>query len=591
MRGPVKVVDIELSNPITDLAGLDRYLTVQALVRLNGVPIGYTKAPLAAGRCDAATLAHLIVKNHSRMLVSELWRNALLAGPSKSGMQLKDLVSQVARRSLDEGSVSLDHSGPLPLVTVAVCSRDRTEELAQCLEAIERLDYPNLDLLIVDNAPANDATERMAKSMHPKFRYVREPRPGLDWARNRAIIEARGEIIAFTDDDVIVDQGWVSALAAVFTQNPDVMAVTGLVVPYELETDAQILFEMHGLGGFGRGFCRQWKRIVPGITLSWKDLGTWELGTGANMSFRRTVFNKVGAFDPALDVGTITNGGGDLEMFFRVLKEGHAFVYEPRAIVRHRHRREYARLRKQLSDFGSVSCYYVSGALAYRDQRLEFLRLAWHNFRYCLPNLWAALTNFSPFPAALVWAEFMGGLLGLTRYPRSRKIAAEVALRFGPQNEPFTLEPHKFGQPKYPGGTAVRIVELSHPIEPLNNVSDYSNVRVCVQRMGALLGYVDIVNTYQAVNRTRLVEALVDGLGSKLVNLGYALSESDRSPAAEPILLDWLMPAEPLRVPDLINEALGPGMPSDLGAVVFMCPRRIDSLAPMTQPVWKQPIS
>ena len=67
--------------------------------------------------------------------------------------------------------------------------------------------------------------------------------------------------------------------------------------------------------------------------------GAGMFGTGANMAYRRSLFDKIGYFDPALDVGTATNGGGDLEMFFRVLKEGYVLVYEPRAVVRHRHRR------------------------------------------------------------------------------------------------------------------------------------------------------------------------------------------------------------------------------------------------------------
>ena len=63
------------------------------------------------------------------------------------------------------------------------------------------------------------------------------------------------------------------------------------------------------------------------------------------MAYRKSVFDQIGFFDPALDVGTVTNGGGDLEMFFRVLKHGYTLVYEPKAIIRHRHRREYADLK------------------------------------------------------------------------------------------------------------------------------------------------------------------------------------------------------------------------------------------------------
>ena len=70
------------------------------------------------------------------------------------------------------------------------------------------------------------------------------------------------------------------------------------------------------------------------------------------MAYHHSLFDRIGGFDPALDVGTVTNGGGDLEMFFRVLQEGQTLVYEPSALVRHRHRRDYAQLRTQITNFG-----------------------------------------------------------------------------------------------------------------------------------------------------------------------------------------------------------------------------------------------
>ena len=161
------------------------------------------------------------------------------------------------------------------------------------------------------------------------------------------LIEAKGAIIAYTDDDVIVDSSWVKSLAQVFAEEPQVMAVTGLVVPYELETEAQVLFEKKG--GFGLSFNNKRCKISRGEKLPWAFISTpWTIGAGANMAFRRSLFAQIGYFDPALGVGTITNGGEDLEIFFRTLKEGHLLIYEPSALVKHRHRREYEKLKLQL---------------------------------------------------------------------------------------------------------------------------------------------------------------------------------------------------------------------------------------------------
>ena len=88
---------------------------------------------------------------------------------------------------------------------------------------------------------------------------------------------------------------------------------------------------------------KQFARRDENVKISSYYIGSGAYGTGANMAFRRSLFHQIGFFDPALDVGTVTNGGGDLDMFYRVIQEGHTLVYEPRAIVRHRHRRDVYR--------------------------------------------------------------------------------------------------------------------------------------------------------------------------------------------------------------------------------------------------------
>ena len=296
-----------------------------------------------------------------------------------------------------------------------------------------RLDYPALDLLVVDNAPRDTTTARLVRERYPQVRYVCEPRPGLNWARNRAIAEARGEIIAYTDDDVVVDRGWVRALAGVFAEEAEVMAVTGLVVPLELETEAQLLFEQYG--GFGRGFERKWYRLsCDRREREVFHIRTGQFGTGANMAYRRSLFERIGGFDPALDVGTVTNGGGDLEMFFRVLQEGYTLVYEPSALVRHRHRRDYAQLRVQITDFGvGFHAYLVRSAIAYPHQRFAIACFGlWWLWRRSIRRLLLSFIHPRPMARALILAELRGSLIGLGRYHKARRTAAVIAQAFGP---------------------------------------------------------------------------------------------------------------------------------------------------------------
>jgi O-antigen biosynthesis protein len=321
----------------------------------------------------------------------------------------------------------------LPLVTVAVCTRDRVNHLNECLTAIERLTYYPLDLLLIDNAPRSDAAERLVKKEFPQVRYLVEPRPGLDWARNRAIVEARGDIIAFTDDDVVVDLGWIDAVVCVFAEDARIMAVTGLVAPYELETEAQVLFEKYS--GFGKGFERKTYPPRKGEHRSrWSHLAAGDLGTGANMAFRRAIFNRIGGFDPALDAGTPTGGGGDLEMFFRVIQEGYILVYEPSAVVRHIHRREYSELRTQIRSWGSAFiAYLVRSAMAYPTARLRIACFAvrWLVGRHLI-RLLKHLRGPERIPLALMLAELGGSLTGFFAYQRACCEAKRIEREFGP---------------------------------------------------------------------------------------------------------------------------------------------------------------
>jgi len=321
----------------------------------------------------------------------------------------------------------------LPCVTVAVCTRDRIQNLRGCLNAIEHLTYPRLDILLIDNAPRTDAAERLVKNGFPAVRYMVEPRPGLDWARNRAIMEARGDIIAFTDDDVVVDGGWIQALVRVFADDPDVMAVTGLVVPYELETEGQILFETYG--GFGKGFDRRKYSPRDGANRrTWSHLAAGDLGTGANMAFRRSVFHKIGGFDPALDAGTATGGGGDLEIFFRVIHEGCTLVYEPNAIVRHIHRREYDELKTQIRNWGTAFiAYLVRSAMTYPDARfmISCFTIRWLIGRHLIRPL-KHVRGHERIPLDLMLAELAGSLTGLFAYQRARRVAKRIEADFGP---------------------------------------------------------------------------------------------------------------------------------------------------------------
>jgi GT2 family glycosyltransferase len=504
--GRAKIVDLELEKPIETVRNLENYAELWALVRLHGAPLGWVKLPVQEGSCRASSLRQAIVSQLHQAILRHLFEDGLAGEPELHLGELAGLPHPAA-------------SGRSPRVTVAVCTRDRTENLASCLEALDKLDYPNLEILVVDNAPNSDATERLVRTGYPKMRYVREPRPGLDWARNRAILEAKGEVIAYTDDDVCVDPGWVRALVNIFEQDAQVMCVTGLVIPYELETEAQRLFEQYG--GFDRGCQRRWFRACIYDGKEWNYRGTGQFGTGANMAYRKEVFEQIGPFDPALDVGTVTNGGGDLEMFYRILKEGWTLVYEPAAVVRHKHRPTYAQLRTQLANNGiGLYAYFVRSMLAYPEDRRPFLYLAvwwlyfWYLRRFIFATIWPTY-----FPKDLILVELFGLFRGLFRYGRARRKAREIdpSLLPSPLAERKSRLKPSPARPEAASTTGNYEIDLAQPWVAPAGAEKFSSLQISIRRSGRFLGRVVILNNYKPVSAAWMRDEIIRGLMDRLV--------------------------------------------------------------------------
>ena len=416
----MKLLTVDLEHPLPDIPA-PTVGEQWVLVRLHRSPLGMLHFPSSG--CARAQLAQMIGTRFAAQILRHLTNDRLAARGEEP-----TLHGACAQR------VAYTH----PRVTVAVCTRNGGARIAECLDALTAIDYPEdaLDLLVIDNASSDDATAQLIAQSYPRIRCVSEPRPGLDWARNRAVLEARGEIVAFTDDDVSVDPGWVDAMARVFVEEAEVQCVTGLVVPDAIDVESHRLFEKYG--GFGRGYERRYFRVhaAGGERTADRHAGAGKFGTGANMAFRRSVFDAIGMFDPALDVGTPTHGGGDLEMFFRVLKSGGILVYEPAALVRHRHRDTYAQLRTQLTNNGiGFYSYLVRSARAYPDERGALARLgaSWY-YWWNLRRLAQSFLRPRRFPRDLILAEARGSIAGLSRYAAAERAAQAVVDTHGPQS-------------------------------------------------------------------------------------------------------------------------------------------------------------
>ncbi len=367
-------------------------------------------------------------------------------GTSLSVEDILAIASRTTGRKLLQEKLREEFSFPADSsvqksLTVAVCTRGRPQMLTRCLEALRRTRRPEearlgellslepqrYEILVVDNAPSDDRNQAVV-GRFPDIRYVREPLPGLDFARNRAITEARGEFIAFVDDDVVVDEWWLEGLHGALEDNPDASGVTGLVLPYALETPAQILFESRG--GFGRGFEPiRYGQVSPGNPLY--PCGAGIFGAGANMAFRREVLTSLGGFDEALDTGVSLPGGGDLDIFYRLIRAGHTLVYEPRFAAFHEHRQDLDGLRRQYVSWGrGFAAFAVKSYRADPAQRAQFRRLAVWWCGYQLRELYRSLRRGDMSLVRMVLAELAGGLFGiLGEYDRSSRRITKLRSR------------------------------------------------------------------------------------------------------------------------------------------------------------------
>jgi GT2 family glycosyltransferase len=322
------------------------------------------------------------------------------------------------------GDVAGSRASPprLPRASVVVATRDRSASLLRCLDSLLALDYPDYEVVVVDNAPATSATQRLIAARYPcEVRYVVEGRPGLAAAHNRGLAVAGGEIVAFTDDDVVADRRWVLELATAFGWAADIACVTGMISAAELETPAQIWSEARW--GLGKGSAPRVFRISDRRRLgALFPFAAGRFGSGANMAFRTDVLRELGGFDPALGAGTPSRGGDDLAAFFAVIAAGYALAYAPEAIVRHWHRRDYASLRRQAYGYGAGLAAYLTKTVADDPRRFVGLAAGAPAGLVHLLNPGSPKNAATPrdYPRALRWWELLGMLGGPPSYLRER---------------------------------------------------------------------------------------------------------------------------------------------------------------------------
>jgi glycosyltransferase involved in cell wall biosynthesis len=401
--GPVRVVFVDLDGPLPDLAATrpdgGHYVAALVFATRHGVPVGHVELALDGATVPADTLARAL---------------AALGDPRPEPAAAPD---------------------PAPFVSVVVPTlMRRAEQLERGVAALSAMRYPAFEVIVVDNRPdghPDGLSECLAG--YPGVSVVAERRPGISAARNRGLRHARGEIVAFTDDDALVDPGWLAAIGRRFAAEPRTDAVTGLVLPAELETPAQVWFEHSGgkldqryavvhyrlaakAGWSARRFAVTAEPAGDGLIPIYRA----KFGMGVNMALRTARLRAAGGFDEALGTGTASRGGEDIAALTRLLYAGGGVTFDPAVVVRHYHRRTEQECRTQMYGYG-VGYTAALTALVRSDPRhlVGLVHLA-------VPALGVIRRRSGDrgetgYPSHLRRAERRGLLAGPLAYLRSRR--------------------------------------------------------------------------------------------------------------------------------------------------------------------------
>jgi O-antigen biosynthesis protein len=333
----------------------------------------HVRAAFEEGACGAVAFAW----------TDEWWRGGTDVDGWKFGLVDRDRRPKPAARAVSaafaDAQFTHDAQRTWPRVSVVVCAYNAADTLEDCLSSLDRLTYPDYEVILVNDG-SRDRTSEIGRA-YPRVRVIDTPNAGLSAARNVGLAEATGDIVAYTDADTRVDRDWLSFLVQPFLTSDVVGSGGPNVVPADDPPVAQCI-----------------ARAPGGPTHVLLDDRIAEHVPGCNMAFRRDALVAIGGFNPVF-----LRAGDDVDVCWRLQARGWKIGFASAALVWHHHRASVKAYWRQQVGYGEGETWLM----AHHPEKFLDGRMLWHG------RIYSPL----PFVRSLSGTRINAGVWGTAAFP------------------------------------------------------------------------------------------------------------------------------------------------------------------------------
>lgn len=255
----------------------------------------------------------------------------------------------------------------MPRVSVFIPSFNRPEHLRECVQAILESEYPDFELLILDQSASTESADLMMDLDDERIRYFHLDRPGKSRALNFGIGKSRSDILCFTDDDCLPSSAWISAIVREFDGDPDLGMLLGQTLPRFIGPANRPAF----------AYYESPVRRVYEKRRNPYDVG----GAGGNMAFRRQTILAVGPFDVDFGPGARFKALEDNEYFYRVFSQGFRAIYCPEMLVHHKQLHSRDQVGRIYRNYRLGEAAFIGKYLGRMDFRPLYYYLSYNSLR------------------------------------------------------------------------------------------------------------------------------------------------------------------------------------------------------------------